>query len=184
MSAAHRTRAELDAGLDAVRGSPSDAGRVERIVRRPAVGEREAVDQVRISVEAGVEGDGWLARGSARMPDGSADPEAQVTLMNSRFAALVAGAPDAWDEAGDQLYVDLDLGIANLPPGTRLAVGTALVEVSEVPHTGCAKFSARFGTEALRAVSTPEGRAMRLRGVNTRVIAPGEVRVGDAVRRA
>ena len=102
--------------------------------------------------------------------------------MNSRFAALVSGG-EGWEQAGDQLFVDLDLGVENLPPGTRLAVGTAVVEVSEIPHTGCVKFSGRFGADALRAVSTPEGRALRLRGVNTRIVQSGEVRVGDPVRR-
>ena len=178
-----RTLEQIQAGLDEVRRSPVDHGVVRRIVRRPAVEAREAVDAARISVATGLDGDCWATRGSKRMPDGSADREAQVTVMNSRFAALVAGEPERWDAAGDQLYVDLDLGVENLPPGARITVGGAVLEISEVPHTGCVKFSGRFGADALRAVSTPEGRALRLRGVNTRVIESGEVRVGDPVRR-
>jgi hypothetical protein len=129
-------------------------------------------------------GDGWLARGSKSTPDGSADPSAQVTLMNARVAALLAGPPDAWSAAGDQLYVDLDLGEANLPTGTRLAIGDALLEVSGTPHTGCAKFSGRFGVDALRFVSTPEGRALRLRGMNAWVVRSGIIALGDVVTKA
>ena len=173
----------LAAGLEEVLGSPADAGTVELIVRRPAVDEREVVEEAILDLEQGVVGDSWQARGSRRMPDGSANPEAQVTLMNARAAALVAGPRERWPLAGDQLYVDLDLSVENLPPGTRLAVGGAVVEVSAEPHTGCAKFSARFGSDALRFFNSPEGRARRLRGVNTRVVEGGTVRAGDAVRK-
>lgn len=179
----HRSLAELQAGLPEVRRSPVDAGLVERIVRRPHPEQRETVESARLDPEDGLVGDCWKTRGSKRMADGSADREAQITIMNSRFAALVAGGPDGWEWAGDQLYVDLDLGVENLPPGTRLAIGSAVLEVSEIPHTGCLKFSGRFGPDALRAVSTPEGRALRLRGVNTRIVEGGEVRVGDPIRR-
>jgi len=183
MDRVQRTLAELETGLDEVRRSPAAEGRIERIVRRPTVGAREVVDTAAIGTEAGLDGDGWLARGSKRMEDGSADREAQLTIMNSRFARLVAGEPAAWDAAGDQLFADLDLSEANLPAGTRLAVGSAVVEVSAVPHTGCVKFSGRYGSDALRMVASPEGRALRLRGVNARVVTSGEVRVGDAIRR-
>lgn len=129
-------------------------------------------------------GDHWRARGSRSTPDGSADPECQLTLMNARLVDLLAGGDRrAWPLAGDQLCVDLDLSAENLPAGTRLAVGTAVIEVTAPLHTGCAKFSARFGSPALRFVNSPEGRALRLRGLNARVVEPGEVRPGDAVRR-
>jgi hypothetical protein len=179
----HRSLLELEAGLPEVRRSPADTGVVVRIVRRPVPEQRELMDAAVLDVDDGLVGDCWEARGSKRMPDGSADREAQITIMNSRFAALVAGGPDGWEWAGDQLYADLDLGVENLPPGTRLAVGTAVVEVSEIPHTGCVKFSGRFGADALRIVSSAEGMALRLRGVNTRIVEGGEVRVGDSIRR-
>jgi len=183
MDPKQRTLAELEAGLDEVRRSPALVGRVERIVRRPSVGARESVEIATISQDVGLEGDGWLARGSKRMADGSADREAQLTIMNSRFARLVAGEPETWGLAGDQVYADMDLSEANLPAGTRLAVGRAVLEVSEVPHTGCVKFSGRFGADALRVVASPVGRALRLRGVNLRVVGDGDVRVGDEIRR-
>jgi hypothetical protein len=134
-----------------------------------------------LDLELGLVGDVWLARGSRSRPDGAANPLAQLTLMNARTAELVTGSRERWPLAGDQLYVDLDLSIENLPAGTRLAVGEAVVEITEEPHTGCAKFSARFGSDALKFVNKPPGRELRLRGVNARVVTPGAVRAGDAI---
>jgi len=176
-----RPLTELEAGIADIQMSPLDLGRVVRIARRPAVGEREVVDTATLDTESGVVGDGWADRGSKRMPDGSSDREAQVTIMNSRVAALLSGGPIGWEIAGDQLYVDLDLSTGNLPPGTRLRVGSATLEVSAVPHRGCVQFSARFGPDALRFASTPTGQEQRLRGVNTRIVESGIVRTGDLV---
>lgn len=175
---------ELEAGLEEIRRSPADDGIVRLIVRRPSPGEREPMETAQLDIADGLVGDGWRARGSRRTADGSADPEAQVTLMNARVAALLAGPPDAWPPAGDQLYVDLDLAESNLPAGTRLAVGDAVLEVSAVPHTGCALFGSRFGTDALRFVNTPQGRALRLRGLNARVVRGGAIRRGDRISKA
>jgi hypothetical protein len=179
-----RPLAELDAGLEEIRRSPTDDGALRLIARRPGVDERELIETGRLDTSDGLVGDTWRARGSSRRRDGSANPEAQITVMNARFATLLAGSLDAAAIAGDQLYVDLDLSVSNLPAGSRLAVGEALLEVSETPHTGCAKFSGRFGADALRFVSTPDGRELRLRGMNTRVIRGGAIRVGDPVRKA
>ena len=155
-------------------------GVIELIVRRPAVDEREVVSEIRLDVEEGLVGDSWRVRGSST-PDGSADPQAQLTVMNARAADAVAGDISLWPLAGDQIYVDFDIGVEHLPPGTRLTIGDAEIEVSEKPHTGCAKFSARFGADALRFVNSPEGRRLRLRGMNTRVTKSGSVRVGDPI---
>lgn len=177
------TTAELVAGLDAVRAAPPDAGTVELIVARPAVGERELLPMAALTPDAGLVGDGWRARGSRHTPDGSAERNRQLTIMNARAIELVAGAdPDRWALAGDQLYVDLDISEANLPPGARVQLGdVAVVEISEEPHTGCAKFRDRFGIDASRFVNAPEGRALRLRGVNARVLVPGPISVGERV---
>lgn len=177
----HRSADELTAGLDEILRSPAAEGTIELIVRRPAVDEREVLEEGLLDIDDGLVGDMWRARGSSRRPDGSANPDAQLTLMNARAAELVAGSRERWPLAGDQLFVDLDLSVENLPAGTRLGVGRAVVEVTAEPHTGCAKFSARFGTEAIKFVNKSPGRELRLRGVNTRVVMPGAIRVGDAV---
>ena len=179
----HLSTTELEAGLGEVRGSPSDGGTVDLIVRRPAVDERELLTEATLDMEAGLEGDTWPVRGSSRTPDGSSHPGMQVTVMNSRAALLVAHEPGRRALAGDQFYVDLDLSTANLPPGTRLAFGSAVLEVSDQPHAGCAKFSARFGLDALRFVNSRVGRELRLRGLNARVVVPGTVRTGDTIRK-
>jgi hypothetical protein len=177
----HLSTAELEAGLDEVRRSPADRGTVELIVCRPAVDERIVLTEATLDPSRGLVGDNWLARGSSRTPDKFADPDKQITVMNGRAAGLVAGNPDRRKLAGDQLFVDLDISTANLPAGTRLEIGTAVIEVSPQPHLGCPKFSARFGKEALQFVNSPLGRQLRLRGLNARIVVPGTIRTGDTV---
>ena len=177
----HLDTAALQAGLGHVRESPPDHGTVEMIVRRPAVDEREVLAVGTLDADVGLAGDTWQVRGSSRTPDGSAHPGMQLTVINSRAALLVAQDPGRRQLAGDQLYVDLDLSPANLPAGTRLAIGSAVIEVSEEPHLGCAKFAARFGKDAWRFVNSRVGRGLRLRGLNARILASGTVRPGDRV---
>jgi MOSC domain-containing protein YiiM len=169
--------------LDSVRSAPGDGGLVEHIVLRPAVDERVIASHAQLDVVEGVVGDTWRVRGSSRTPDGLGHPDSQVTLMSTRVLAAIEPDVARWPLAGDQLLVDADLSIANLPPGTRFAVGTAVLEVSEMPHTGCAKFSARFGSDALRWINSPTGRELRMRGMNATIVESGTVRVGDAIRR-
>jgi MOSC domain-containing protein YiiM len=179
----HRTREQLDAALPAIRESPRDQGSVELIVCRPAIGERTVLEVAMLDAEIGLVGDTWSVRGNPKMPYNTPHPEAQVTLMNARVIAVIAGEREHWPLAGDQLYVDLDLGLDNLAPGTRLQVGDAVLAVTRLPHTGCAKFLERFGPDALRWVSDPDGRMLNLRGVNARVVVPGQVRRGDPVHK-
>jgi hypothetical protein len=177
----HPTAAMLEAGLDGILGSPSDHGRVQLIVRRPAENARQALTEARLDRDRGLVGDTWRVRPSNLTRDRSPHPDLQLTLMSSRVAALVAGGDERRQLAGDQLYVDLDLSEANLPPGTRLTLGSAVIEISDKPHRGCAKFAQRFGQEALRFVNSPVGRQLRLRGVNARIVVTGTVRVGDPI---
>lgn len=172
---------QLDAGLAHVRAAPADAGRVEMIVRRPDTGEREVLDSAELCTENGLLGDNWLSRGSPRTEDGSAHPEMQLNLMNARVAELITGTRERWPLAGDQFYLDLDLSENNLPPGTRLRLGEAVIEITAVPHLGCLKFKERFGADAVAFVNSGEGKALHLRGLNAKVIQPGTVRVGDPV---
>lgn len=162
----------LQEGLDHVRRSPADAGTVELIARRPAVDEREILEEAELDPARGLVGD----RGGRK-------PDTQLTLMNARAAALVAVDPARRALAGDQLYVDLDLSVSSLPPGTRLEVGSAVVEITAEPHRGCGKFAKRFGVDALKFVNSEDGRELNLRGVNARVVTAGTVRTGDTVRK-
>jgi hypothetical protein len=181
----HLNTEAIEAGLDEIRRSPTDSGVVELIVRRPSVDEREVLEEGELDERVGLVGDTWPARRSIRTEDGSPHPDMQLNIMNARVIRLLAGSADQtrWALAGDQLYLDLDLSEANLPAGTRLALGTAVIEVTDQPHTGCQKFSSRFGVDALRFVNSPVGRELHLRGINARVVEGGVVRAGDAVRK-
>ena len=175
---------ELEAGWADILASPADNGTLELIVRRPVVNRRELLHEGELSTVAGLVGDSWSVRGSTRTADGTSHPDMQLNLMNARVARLVAG-DDPADRAlaGDQLHVDLDLSPGNLPTGTRLAIGTAVIEVTEQPHTGCPKFSARYGPAALRFVNTGRGKELRLRGINAKVVTDGTIRAGDTINK-
>jgi MOSC domain-containing protein YiiM len=177
----HLSRDVLESRLGHIRESPPDHGVVVLVVARPKVGVRELPAEALLDPATGLAGDNWLARGSSGTPDGSADPARQVTVMNARVAELVAGGPDRMPLAGDQLYVDFDISMDNLPPGSVVTVGDAVLEVSEAPHLGCAKFVERFGADAMRFVNSRVGRQLRLRGMNARVLQRGIVRPGDVV---
>ena len=181
----HLTMEQLEAGVGAIRKSPPDHGVVKMIVRRPQSGAREVLDECKLDTVEGLVGDDWKARGSVQTPDGQAHPDMQLTIMNSRAIALIAQQKDRWPLAGDQLFVDLDLSLTNLPPGTQITMGSAVIEISAQPHTGCKKFVARYGLDAMKFVNSENGRQLNLRGVNAKVVQGGVVRVGDiAAKRA
>ena len=173
--------AELEAGMENIRQSPKDQGLLKMIVRRPNVDAREVLHQGELSTAEGLVGDTWKVRVSVHSTDGLANINKQITIMNARTIALLAQSEELWPLAGDQLYVDMDLSDDNLPPGTKLAIGSAVLEISSDPHNGCQKFSSRFGVEALKFVNSSEGKRLHLRGINTKVIQAGTIRVGDAV---
>jgi hypothetical protein len=179
----HLSIPELEAGMEYIRQSPKDDGVVKLIVRRPSEDEREIVNEAEISLTDGLVGDNWKMRGSRHTSDNSPLIDAQITLTNARIISLLAQAEDRWALAGDQLYVNFDLSDDNIPPGTRLAIGSAVLEVSAQPHTGCKKFSARFGVDAMKFVNSPEGKQLHLRGINTKVIQAGVIHAGDAVKK-
>lgn len=177
------TLKELEEGLEYIRQSPRDEGVLKMIVRRPNVDEREMVEECELDLQQGLAGDSWRVRGSSHTSDGSANVNAQLTIMNARVIALLAQDEARWPLAGDQLYIDMDLSDDNIPPGTRLALGSAVIEVSAEPHSGCKKFSARFGVDAIKFVNSAEEKQLHLRGINTRVIQAGTIRVGDALKK-
>ena len=179
----HLTMAELEAGLAAIRAAPKDDGVLHLIVRRPQIDEREVLEQGELDPVAGLVGDSWKLRGSSRTADGSPHPDRQLNIMNARVTALVAQDKERWQLAGDQLYLDMDLSAENLPAGTQLAIGSAVIEVTPPPHTGCKKFVSRFGLDAMKFVNSSVGRELHLRGINARVVQAGIIRVGQAAKK-
>jgi hypothetical protein len=174
---------ELEAALDHLREAPKDGGELQLIVCRPDVDQRTVLDVAELHPERGLIGDNWIVRGSSKTSDGSAHPEMQINIMNSRVTALVAQDKDRWPLAGDQLYIDMDLSKDNLPAGARIQVGSAVLEVSPLPHTGCHKFVSRFGVEAMKFVNSTVGKELCLRGINAKVVQGGVVKVGQVAKK-
>jgi len=179
----HLTMEQLKAGLDHIRQSPKDEGVVELIVRRPQVETREVLEEAELSMTDGLIGDSWNQRSSSRMADGSPHPDMQINIMNARAVALVAQEKDRWQLAGDQLFLDMDLSKENLPAGAQISIGSAVLEVTALPHTGCQKFVARFGRDAMLFVNSQAGKELCLRGINAKVVQSGVIRVGEVAKK-
>ncbi len=179
----HLTAAEIEAGLEHVLAAPKEIGRLEMIVRRPSVNKREVVETGVLDVENGLVGDNWRTRGSSRTSNGLGHPEMQLNLMNYRYALLIADSRERVSLAGDQLFVDLDLSEENVPPGTRISIGVATIEVTPIPHLGCKKFVERFGLDAMKIANSEFGRKHHLRGINARVVEGGSIKTGDVIRK-
>jgi MOSC domain-containing protein YiiM len=177
----HLTRDELQAGLPHILASPQDNGVLEAIVIRPAQVERADLESSEISLEGGVHGDHWAKGCWMSTEDGKPHPDVQICIMNARCIGLIAHERERWPLAGDNLFIDMDLRPDNLPPGQRLRIGTAVIEITAVPHNGCAKFVERYGKAAVVFVNAPKGKAMRLRGIYARVVEDGRISVGDRV---
>ncbi len=173
----------FEAGLEEIRQSPKDVGTLELIVARPGVDQRQVLKEATLDLTLGLIGDTWKARGSSKTPDGLANPHTQLTLMNARAIQLITGSKELWPQAGDQLFIDLDLSAENLPAGTKLEIGDAIIEVTPPPHLGCHKFEARFGPEATKLVNSPAGRQLNLRGINAKVVKAGVIREGNSVKK-
>ncbi|NNE65229.1 MAG: MOSC domain-containing protein [Pyrinomonadaceae bacterium] len=177
----HLSKEELESGLDHIKESPANHGEIMMIVRRPEIGKREVLQECELDLELGLVGDNWKTRGSSRTNDGFGHPDMQLNIMNARAIDLVAVEKERWALAGDQFYIDLDLSDENLPPGTRLSLGDAVIEVTAIPHTGCKKFVERFGIEAMKFVNSEQGKKLHLRGINAKVVESGVVCVGELV---
>ena len=177
------TTEEIEAGLDYIRQSPKDMGILQLIVRRPQISEREVLEIGELNTEVGLVGDTWNIRPSSRTADGTPHPEMQINIINSRTIDLLAQDESRWKLAGDQLYLDLDLSAENLPPGTQISIGSAILEVTAQPHTGCKKFIERFGLEAMKFVNSAVGRELNMRGINAKVVLSGTIKKGDLVRK-
>lgn len=184
MEATNLTLDKLWASLEQLDPFPTDTGTIKMIVRRPESDAREEIKQGKLDITEGLVGDNWLTRGSSSTPDGSAHPEAQITLMNSSVINTITGNDQSrWELAGDQIFVDFDLSQDNLPAGSRIQIGDAILEISQKPHTGCGKFARRFGTYARKWVMSEKGKQLRLRGVNARVIQGGTININDRIQK-
>jgi len=179
----YRTCAEIEAELDHIAASPRQDGTLEMIVIRPATNKRRILDRCHLSLERGVEGDDWALGCWKKLPDGRPHPDVQVALTNQRMLQFLADTDEARALAGDNLYVEFDLGEDNLQAGDQLAIGGAILEITEVAHNGCRKFKERFGEDALTMVNSPRGKHLHLRGIYARVVQDGEVRKGDRIRK-
>ena len=179
----HLTMQEVEAALGHLREAPKDDGVLKLIVCRPNVDQRKEMDQAELDPIKGLIGDNWIVRPSSKTPDGSPHPEMQINIMNVRVTALVAQERERWSLAGDQLYIDMDLSKENLPAGSRIQVGSAVLEVSPLPHTGCAKFVSRFGVDAMKFVNSDVGKELCLRGINAKVVQAGMVKVGQTAKK-
>ncbi|MFT7620066.1 MAG: hypothetical protein ACI97A_003723 [Planctomycetota bacterium] len=179
----HPTAEVLEEGIPHIASAPKDEGRIDLIVRRPRDEEREVLEEGTFDEEVGLVGDNWQVKPCKKTSDRSAHPHMQVNIMNSRAAQLFAGSKERWPLAGDQLYVDFDLSAENLPVGTQLEIGSAILEVTEIPHLGCAKFARRFGSLALKFVNSEVGRSLHLRGINAKVVQGGQVLTGGVIRK-
>ncbi|WP_316650373.1 MOSC domain-containing protein [Ovoidimarina sediminis] len=183
MTRPHRTMAELKEAMPHILDAPKEEGRVDMIISRPDHGERTLPQRVRVTAEFGVEGDHWSRGCWMTADDGTPHPEVQICMMMSRVIEAIAGAPENWPPAGDNLFLEMDLTPASMPPGTRFSIGSAEFIVTPVPHNGCESFIERYGRDACVFVNTGEGKAHRLRGIYARVTRDGEIAVGDTVRR-
>ena len=180
----HLNTDELEAGLEEALTSPTDEGIVNLIVCRPDVGQRKVLQSAEFSLEIGLVGDNWSKKPYSKSPDGGPHPEMQVTMINSRVLDLItAGDSSRMAVPGDQLVVDFDLSRENIPPGTKLNIGSAVIEVTEAPHTGCAQFVGWFGADAMRFVNSSRGRELCLRGINSKVVQPGVISQGDKINK-
>ncbi len=179
----HLSTDEINSSLANVLASPKDNGTLEMIVLRPAINKREVIESGVLDIKNGLVGDNWLTRGSSRTDNGLGHPEMQLNLMNYRFALLIAGSRERVPLAGDQLFVDLDLSEENVPPGTRLTIGDATIEVTTIPHLGCKKFVERFGIDAMKFANSDFGRKHHLRGINAKVVRKGVVTMGNMITR-
>lgn len=179
----HLTMQQLKDGLDRIKKSPNDNTLVDMIVCRPSEGSRKILQEGFLDKGKGLKGDNWIDRGSSKTIDGCSHPEMQLNIMNSRSIALIAQQKNRWQLAGDQLFIDINLTDKNIPAGTRLSIGDAIIEVTAIPHNGCKKFTERFGIDAVKFVNSPIGKELHLRGVNAKIIKSGKINVGDMVKK-
>jgi hypothetical protein len=180
----HLSLEELQSHLDSIKQSPQDDGILKAIVIRPVSNERVGMESSVVTPDGGVHGDRWAKQAWLNLPEEELEPKAQITVMNSRAAEVIARNRARWPLAGDNLYVDLDLSEDNLQAGQQLSIGSAVFEITPQPHNGCGKFEQRFGAEALKWVNSEEGKHHHLRGIYIKVVKAGVINVDDTITKA
>ena len=173
---------DLDSSLEFIKQSPKHEGVIELIVCRPQTNARQELTEAELTIHEGLVGDIWrtmLDKGINKY----VNPDTQLALINSRVISAITQNKNNWKLAGDQFYVDFDLGKDNLPVGARLKIGSAIIEVTKEPHLACSKFSKRFGKDAVRFVNSSMGKSLNLRGIYARVISPGKVELGSCIKK-
>lgn len=174
------TRAVLDAALPFVLAAPRDDAPIALLCTRPALGQRAFPASIRLTKAEGIPGERWLTQSWLRLPDGRPDPRNQVSLLPSRVMDIAWQNRDTAPHPGDPIVADLDMTEANLPVGTLIGVGSAVLRVSDVPNLGCVKWKVRYGSDALAWVAADP--ALRLRGVLCSVEQDGEVTLNDRLQ--
>ncbi|MEF3048329.1 MOSC domain-containing protein [Pseudotabrizicola sp. L79] len=177
------TMAELMAALPQVLAAPKTDARIDGLCFRPAFNQRQFPDSLTLTRDQGVPGERWLTAPWMKLPDGSPDPRIQVSILPLRVMDLVWRDREGQPHPGDTIVADLDMSEANLPAGTLLQAGTAVVRVSDAFNDACVKWKVRYGKDAKDWVKAPGHPPLRLRGVLCSVEQDGIVRLGDRLRK-
>lgn len=183
MTSIHPTRAECDAALTHILDAPKVSAPIDMLCFRPDYGVRSFPDRIQVSVARGIEGERWLRDPWLKLPDGRPDPRIQISVLPKRVADLCWRNRDVSPHPGDTLIADLDMTSANMPVGTRLQVGSAVIEVSDVFNNGCAKWYAQYGADSVKWINHRPHRPLRLRGILCRVVVDGEIRKSDLIEK-
>ncbi|WP_062763020.1 hypothetical protein [Falsirhodobacter sp. alg1] len=170
----------LNAALPHVLAAPKDNTPVTMLCFRPATGERDFRDHLRLTRAEGIPGERWLTRPWMRLPDGSPHPAIQVSILPKRVLDLV-WTDHSVPHPGDPIIADLDTSLANLPTGSLIRVGTAVLRVSGEFNDACVKWKVRYGKDAKDWITAPGHPELRLRGILCSVEEDGDVHLGDLI---
>lgn len=177
------TMAELMAALPDVLAAPKDDAPILQLCFRPGYNQRRFPEALELTRARGIPGERFETAPWARLPDGTGDPRIQVSILPRRVLDLVWRDRDGTPHPGDTVIADLDTTEANLPVGTLLQAGTALLRVSDLFNDGCVKWKVRYGRDAKDWIVQPGHEPLRLRGVLCAVERDGVMRVGDRLRK-
>ncbi|MFT5632095.1 MAG: hypothetical protein ACI9HB_003282 [Gammaproteobacteria bacterium] len=183
IASGHVRLAECEDALSTILAAPKSGAIVEQLCLRPGFSERSFPELLELTVAGGIIGERWTKAPWLTLSDGTPDPRIQVSILSKRVMDLCWRDRENTHHPGDTMIVDMDLGVENLPNGTRLGIGSAVVEVSDKFNTACIKWQGRYGAESLRWLNLRKNRDYRLRGILCRIVQDGVVRLGDELAR-